>query len=93
VSVEKVRCIADQMLSELYSKATPPARWDEIKKKYAGTKIRFFELHYLPLEDSEKILNKYQKKVRKFWRNSLALVWLDFAPTTVRGVKKKMSAI
>lgn len=82
MNLEKLKQVAEEMLVELYAKAEPPAKWSDLKKKYAGTKVRFFELHYLPQKENEKILEKYKKLIGKRWKRSLSMVWLDCAPTS-----------
>jgi hypothetical protein len=81
-----------QMLNELYKHATPSSTWNSVVKKYSGKHEPFYQNFYLSKEKSEKILDKYKKKCRnKFESDSIAMLWLDFAPT--QAINKKEKAV
>jgi len=78
---ERLKKLGTQMLDELYIASTPSLSWENVLKKYGGTKIKFYEKHVLDNKTSEKILDKYKKKCKnKFEKDSLSWLWLDYAP-------------
>jgi len=83
-SMEAIK-LFDKCLDELYRNSKPPTTWSEIKKKYSGTGISFYEKHAISEDDYNAIVKKYDTKLPKYYKKHLALFLLSFAPTT-RGV-------
>ena len=91
MSLTKAEEIARQMMNELYTNSVPRITWKQFVKKYSDTKIEGFKKHKIKREKAEKILEKYKKMVPPRYRNSLAALWLNYAPSysKEKGIKTK----
>ena len=75
---------------EMYRKATPPADFDELRKKGIVRKKEWFMKYYLDEATQIKILDKYCKGLSKLERHAVeTTVWLGCSPTAVKKVGKK----
>ena len=72
--------IVEKCLDEMYKNSNPPTTWNDIKKKYSGTKTKFYNLHRIEIEDYERIKKKYEKKLSPAYRNSLDMELLNYSP-------------
>jgi hypothetical protein len=79
--MSKLEKIADEMMNELYTNSTPRITWKQFIKKYRNTGIQGHKKHKISKEKCEAILEKYTKKLPTRYRNSLAMLWLDLAPS------------
>lgn len=80
MSQTKAEKIAQQMMNELYTNSKPRITWTQYKKKYSKTNIKGYEKHYITQQKAEKILEKYKEKLPTLYRDSLAMLWLDYCP-------------
>jgi hypothetical protein len=80
MSLQKAEKIGEQMLNELYINSIPRITWAQFVKKYGGTKVEGYKKHKISGKKSEQILEKYKKKVTPGYRNSLSILWLNYAP-------------
>jgi|GEM_PF-3302220 len=81
-------------LDELYRESTPSITWEQIKKKYSGTKIQFYLAHFLPEAKYVTITNKYRKLGGAKWVRDLEWALLDYAPITSENLKmRKLNSV
>jgi len=90
MSLTKVEEIGDKMMNELYTNSVPRITWKQFVKKYSNTKIEGYTKHKIKRETAEKILDKYKKMVPPRYRNSLSMLWLNYAPGYAKEPTKKI---
>jgi len=56
--------ICMEIYREMYKKATPSADFDKLIERGITKKRDWFRDYYLPLEEQEKVINKYCKKYK-----------------------------
>ena len=77
---EKASVIVKNCLNEMYKASTPPITWAQLNKKYANTKVKFYQLHKITGKDYDRIKAKYLKQLPKIYHHSLEWCLLDYSP-------------
>ena len=82
MSKKRVVELAYEMLDVMYQCSDPPISWYQILDEHPKD---FFKHHYLDPDDCYAIYEYYRRLVPKHYRSSFAFLFLDYAPTGVKG--------
>mgnify|MGYP000432703302 CR=1 FL=1 len=70
-------------LDELYKNSNPPISWEALEEQYGGTPINFYEVHTIPHEKYQEIVDKHKQDMRQWEAKRLNFALLNYGPREI----------